>query len=129
EKMNFLLRLTPVNTYKEWEKFRQSGFTRKSVFTYRLISIDVEQEKRKLFNLKLEELEDPTLAFIYRDKRAELEKQLSLLEERGTDIFRYISDSLYGGEDQEVRATAERILQRFVPQGTDEKELMYCREF
>ena len=116
ERMSFLLRVTPVNSNEEWDKFEQNEFTVKPSFKYRLIAIDPELEKRKLFNIPIDLVEDPTLAFILRGKRLEIEKQLIMLEERGTDNFRFIGESLYGVIQKDVLDAAKYILKTY-PKG------------
>lgn len=116
ERMSFLLRVTPVNSNEEWDKFEESEFTITPSFKYRLIAIDPELEKRKLFNIPIDLVEDPTLAFILRGKRLEIEKQLIMLEERGTDNFRFIGESLYGVIQEEVLEAAQHILKTY-PKG------------
>lgn len=113
EKMSFLLRVTPVNSNEEWDKFEQSEYTTPPSFKYRLISIDPEVEKRKLFNIPIDLVEDPTIAFILRGKRLEIEKQLIMLEERGTVNFKFIGESLYGVIREDVMASAKYILKTF----------------
>lgn len=110
ERMSFLLRVTPVNSNEEWEKFEQNEFTTTPSFKYRLITIDPELEKRKLFNIPIDLVEDPTIAFILRGKRLEIEKQLIMLEERGSDNFRFIGESLYGVIREDVMDAAKHIL-------------------
>lgn len=116
ERMSFLLRVTPVNSNEEWDKFEANEFTVTPSFKYRLIAIDPELEKRKLFNIPIDLVEDPTLAFILRGKRLEIEKQLIMLEERGTDNFRFIGESLYGVIQERVLETAKHILKTY-PKG------------
>lgn len=113
ERMSFLLRVTPVNSNEEWVKFEESGFKITPSFKYRLISIDPELEKRKLFNIPIDLVEDPTIAFILRGKRVEIEKQLLMMEERGTDNFRFIGESLYGVIQEEVLGAAKHILKTY----------------
>ncbi|MEO8772862.1 MAG: tyrosine/phenylalanine carboxypeptidase domain-containing protein [Gelidibacter sp.] len=113
ERMSFLLRVTPVNSNEEWDKFEESGFKIPPSFKYRLISIDPELEKRKLYNIPIDLVEDPTIAFILRGKRLEIEKQLIMLEERGTDNFKFIGESLYGVIQEDVLETAKQILKTF----------------
>lgn len=110
ERMNFLMRVTPVNDDHEWEAFRKSHFTKAPKFSYRLIALDPEAEKRKLYKIRLEKIDDPTLAHIFRDKRLELEKQLTMLEERETRSFRYIGQSLYGDIDPAELDIAKHLL-------------------
>lgn len=115
EKMNFILRVTPVNGNSEWENFQKNNYLKLPHFTYRLISLDPEIEKRKLFNIPIENIEHPTLAFLLRDKRMELEKQLLMLEERGTKKFFYTSQSIYGDIGKEVLDAAISLLTDEVP--------------
>lgn len=110
EKLDFILMVTPVNSAEEWEKFNNNQFTKLPKFNYRLITLDPELEKRKLFNLSLENVEHPTIAFLLRDKRMELEKQLIMLEERGTRRFLYTSSSVFGEVENDVRNCALSLL-------------------
>lgn len=130
EGMSFLLRTTPVNSTSEWNKFKKNNFEKSPSFNYRLIALDPEQKKRKLYDLQIDRVEDPTLAYILRDKRLEIEKQLTMLEERGTDNFRYVGESLYGKIDAEVIQAAKKILSKF-PKGVDPEEMerFNCHEF
>lgn len=130
EGMSFLLRTTPVNSTSEWNKFKKNNFEKPPSFNYRLIALDPEQKKRKLYDLQIDRVEDPTLAYILRDKRLEIEKQLTMLEERGTDNFRYVGESLYGKIDAEVIQAAKKILSKF-PKGVDPEEMerFNCHEF
>lgn len=130
EGMSFLLRTTPVNSSQEWIKFKESDFTKKPSFNYRLIALDPEKEKRKLFGIQIDKVDDPTIAFILRDKRLEIEKQLTMLEERETDSFRFIGESLYGTIEDDVLQGAEAILKKF-PTGKNPDTIhkFNCHEF
>lgn len=130
ERMSFLLRTTPVNATHEWERFKENKFQEKPAFNYRLIALDPEQEKRKLYQLPIDKVDDPTLSFILRDKRLEIEKQLTMLEERGTDNFRFIGESLYGTIKPEVLEGAAAILKKF-PRPDDRSDMnrFDCHEF
>ena len=98
-------------------------------FTYRLISIDPEQEKRKLFNIPIENIEDPALAFLLRDKRMELEKQLLMLEERGTKKFFYTSQSIYGEISEEIKNAAGSLLNCEIPNEQIEYGVVNAEQF
>ena len=130
EQMSFLLRITPVNSNEEWEKFRESNFRKIPNFKYRLIAIDPEMEKRKLYNIPIDLVDDPTIAFILRGKRLEIEKQLTMLEERGTDNFRFVGESLYGVIQEHVLEKAKHILNVF-PNGENiqSEKRFNCNEF
>lgn len=130
EGMSFLLRTTPVNSTQQWEAFKKNKFKKEPAFNYRLIALDPEQEKRRLYDIPLEKVDDPTLAYILRDKRLEIEKQLTMLEERGTDSFRFIGESLYGAIEDEVLEGALTLLKAF-PKGDHpgEIEKFSCHDF
>lgn len=130
ENMSFLMRTTPVNSTQEWEKFKKNDYSITPDYNYRLIALDPEQEKRRLYEIPLEKVDDPTLASILRDKRFEIEKQLTMLEERGTDNFRYTSESLYGTIEEHVIDGAKEILEAF-PKGQQagEIEKVSCHSF
>ena len=129
EKMDFILRVTPVNATAAWENFQKDNFSKSPHFTYRLISIDPEIEKRKLFNIPIENIEHPTLAFLLRDKRMELEKQLIMLEERGTKKFLHTSQSVYGDIDQHVKTSAISLLTDDIPNEQSEYDTINAVDF
>jgi len=130
EGMSFLLRTTPVNSNEEWANFKQNKFKVEPSFKYRLIALDPELEKRKLYNIPIDKVDDPTIAFILRGKRLEIEKQLTMLEERGTKNFRFVGESLYGVINKQVLKEAKHILKTF-PKREDRKskKRFSCHEF
>ncbi len=126
----FLLNTTPVNSASEWTKFKKSGFEAEPSFIYRLIALDPEKEKRKLYDIRLDKVADPTIAYILREKRLEIEKQLTMLEERGTDNFRYVGQSVYDKTEDRVVDTAKAILEKFPhPMKSREGKKLNSREF
>ena len=130
EGMSFLLRTTPVNSNEEWQKFQENDFKIEPTFTYRLITLDPELEKRKLYNIPIDKVDDPSLAFILRGKRLEIEKQLTMLEERGTKNFRFVGESLYGVIKKEVLEEAKNILKTFpTREKTNSKRRFSSHEF
>ncbi|NNE31453.1 MAG: DUF1704 domain-containing protein [Winogradskyella sp.] len=130
EGMSFLLRTTPVNSNEEWKNFRDNKFEKVPSFKYRLISLDPELEKRKLYNIPIDEVDDPTIAFILRGKRLEIEKQLTMLEERGTKNFRFVGESLYGVIKKHVLEQAKHILKTYPKREVVKSKKRYnCYEF
>ena len=124
ENMDFILRVTPVNSMEEWDKFQSNNFTKLPEFKYRLITLDPEKEKRNLFNIPIENIEHSTLAFLLRDKRMELEKQLIMLEERGTGKFKHTSQSIFGKTGDEVLTTAKLLLTDETPNEQQEYDMV-----
>lgn len=107
---NLLLAVTPVNTDEAWTAFREAGCRGTPGFHYRLLDWDPELVKRRLYRISLERVEDPAMAELLRDKREEIDRQVTLLHDRNTPKFLYGSLQLYGGDDPALVATAEQLL-------------------
>lgn len=107
---DFLLDVTPVNTEVAWNEFCGGGRARAPTLQYRMLAVDPELVKRRLYDLPLERLEDPVLALLLRDKRRELDRQLDLLEDRGSERFLADSLQLYGGVSGDLLGHATAIL-------------------
>jgi len=106
---DFLLDVTPVNAEEAWAELCRDP-TRSPQLRYRMLAVDPERIKRRLYDLELEHLEDPVLAMLLRDKRRELDRQVGLLEDRDTPRFLPGSLQLYGGVDDALHDEAETIL-------------------
>jgi uncharacterized protein (TIGR02421 family) len=115
---DFLLDVTPVNTEEAWEEFCRSGRKQTPALRYRMLAVDPELGKRRLYDLPLERLEDPVLALLLRDKRRDLDRQLGLLEDRDGPRFLPGSVQLYGGVEDSLLGEAETIL-RAVPASSE----------
>lgn len=113
ETYRFLLLISPTNTMSARDEFAKNVFKKNPKFLYRILPIDPDQLKEKLYQINIKSIQDPTMAFLYRDKREELEKQLTMLSERGTKNFMYSSIRLYDSVDPELLKQAKEILRRF----------------
>ncbi len=107
---NYLMAVTPVNSNEAFKEFRKKGFEGDPVFHYRLLTIDPENLKRKLYSISFEEIEDPTLVYILRDKRIELDRQITLIEDRNTPRFLYESLQLFPPVEDNLLNLAKKIL-------------------
>jgi uncharacterized protein (TIGR02421 family) len=116
---DFLLQVTPVNVDRAWVKFKRRRFERMPVLYYRPLPIDPALLKGKLYRIPLNRVEDPTLAFLFRQKRVELDRQLTMLNDRGTKQFLYGSLQLSGGVSDELRQLAEEILHKISPRSRE----------
>ena len=108
--IDVLLAITPVNTDAAWADFRDGGFAHDPTFHYRPLTVDPDLLKRALYAVRLEEVEDPTLAAIFRAQRQYLDRQVSLLEDRNSDAFLPTSLQLFGGVEEALYRLAEEVL-------------------
>lgn len=106
----FLLLVAPVNIQSVRKAFFRSNYEIVKPFHYRLLPIDPDLLKRQLYNLRIEEIDDPALAFLYEEKREEIDQELSMLKERDTKNFFYSSLRLYKGVKKNVLHEAKLIL-------------------
>ena len=110
ESINFLLEVTPVNLDKAYEEFEKSGFEKKPRFNYRLIATNPDLLKRELYQIPVERIEDVTFSYLLREKRNELDTQISMIETRNTPNFLYNSLRVYGKPDKKLYDTAKGLL-------------------
>jgi uncharacterized protein (TIGR02421 family) len=123
---DFLLAVTPINARQAWEQFSEEGRRRAPTFRYRMLEVDPELVKRKLYDLPLERLEDPVLTLLLRDKRREIDQQLSMLEDRDSEHFLTGSLRLYGGVDDALLEQAVAILSTVSHQGSGPRPGARC---
>ena len=126
---NFLLAVTPVNAQSAWDEFRASDFGRTPVFHDRLLPFDPDLLKRKLYNIEIERVESPALANLFREKRGELDRQITLLEDRQTPRFLFGSLALYGGVEPSLLELARQILARTGAQEDESLETVSATQF
>jgi uncharacterized protein (TIGR02421 family) len=127
---DILLMVSPVNAESAWERFRDSGYERAPDFRYRLLPIDPDLLKRRLYDIRLEEVEDPAAWRILHDKREELDKQITLLSDRNTPGFLQGSIRLYGHLRAPLLERAEEILDHVPPpSGPSPKERVKAEAF
>ncbi len=128
-KFKFLLLVTPINTEEVWHEFVASHYDETPFFNYRLIPVDTEQLKRELYNIPIEKVEDPTLSYLFRDKRYELDKMLTMLQDRGSNNFLYSSLQLFGKIEDDLVNLAEGILAAYPAYNIEDREYLSPEEF
>lgn len=119
---DFLFLVTPINSRESWESFKKSRYMGKPSFHYRPMPIDPELIKRKLFNLPIERISDPTIAYLFRDKRKEIDRMLNMMEEREKPGFVHSSIQVFGSIDEKLREVAQAILVAAQPVGKAKKK-------
>ena len=114
---DLLLLVLPINTGDAWERFRSGGYETEPEFHHRLLPIDPDLLKRRLYDIEAERVDDPALAELIQDKRGELDTQLTMVAERNTPAFRHSSHRLYGTVDDGLHGLAEELLAEVRPPG------------
>lgn len=109
-RFDFLLSVSPINTAQAWESFRDSGQDQQPVFHYRPLTVDASREKRALYAIDVDGVEDPVLETLFREKQQELDLQLTMLQSRQTARFRDASVMLYGRVDDRLADQAGAVL-------------------
>ncbi|MGY5850792.1 flavohemoglobin expression-modulating QEGLA motif protein [Salegentibacter sp. F14] len=113
----FLWLISPSNIHEIKKKFFDSNFDKVLDYHYRLLPIDPDVLKRELYNLKIEEIDDPAMSHLFREKREELDQQISMLSERGTKNFFYNSIRLYKGIETILSEEAGKLLREVDEEG------------
>lgn len=116
---DFLFQVTPVNSGAAYAAFKRSGFDRTPVFHYRPQSFDVAHLKRELWGARIERIEDPTLGQLFREKRNELDTQLTMLTRMDTPAFLYGGLQLFGAVDDKLLDLAETLVTQVSPQSRE----------
>jgi len=108
--VDWLRYVTPLRPEELWSEFRGGRFRRMPDFDYPEPPLDIEVARKALLDLPVREIESPVYEALLAEKRRELDRQLELIELRGTDGFLQVSADLFGVADAELHAAALRIL-------------------
>jgi uncharacterized protein (TIGR02421 family) len=119
EAYEFLLQLTPVNGEQAWRQFERYKFERVPAFHYRPLPVEPVVLKRRLFRAPVERIEDPALALVFSQKLDELDRQITMLQDRNTKRFLHESIQLYGGVEGDLHALALDILDQIRPRSRE----------
>jgi uncharacterized protein (TIGR02421 family) len=111
-RFDLLLVVTPIRAGDAFKEFQRQEFARPPKFLYRARTIDPPLLKRELYAVPVERVADPTLAFLFEEKRRELDLKLTMVEERLTRRFLPTGIALYGTAAPELVAEAEQLLER-----------------
>lgn len=108
---DFILLCSPVNTDMAWKAFKRSHYTQEPDFLYRPLPVSPAQVKKDLFNIPIQRVEDPTLADLFEEKRNELDRKLTMLQDRDTGKFLFGSLQLFGGVDEKLYRLSKELLE------------------
>ena len=115
DSFDFLLQVTPVNLREAWLEFERHDRQQTPVFHYRPLPVDPIVLKRQMYKVPVEQVEDPALSLLFRDKLDELDRMVTLLHDMNTPRFAYGSAQVFGGVEPELEATARSLLRRTNP--------------
>ncbi len=115
-RVNLLLNMTPLNAADAWADFERSDFGTAPTLRLRPLDFDPDLALRDLYELKVENVDDPALHTLFRAKRDEIARQITMLEDRDTSRFLYGSLLLYGTVTPPLAAAAEELLDAIPPQ-------------
>lgn len=127
---SFLWLVSPSNIHEIKTTFMESNYKKLLDYHYRLLPIDPDVLKRRLFNLKIEDVDDPAMSHIFREKREELDQQITMLSERGSRNFFYNSMRLYKGVEKDLCEAAAGILNEITEEDESKtKDLIDSKAF
>ncbi|HBE91202.1 MAG TPA: flavohemoglobin expression-modulating QEGLA motif protein [Gammaproteobacteria bacterium] len=126
---DLLLHVTPVNAQQAWQKFQKDKYQKYPEFLYRPRNIDPDLMKRQLYQVPIEHIEDPTLAYIFSSKREELDRQITLVADRNTPRFLLGSRQLFGDIPPVLLDLAKEMLSLPPPAQKTETSYLSASEF
>ena len=85
--------------------------------------------KRKLLSIRTEEIEDPTLAHVFRQTQDELDRQITMLSDIGTRRFLPGSLQVFGDTEPSLVSLADELLQRLPASSDQETEKVNAKMF
>jgi uncharacterized protein (TIGR02421 family) len=113
--IDLLLNITPLNAEEAWTDFERGGFANPPALQSRPLGFEPDLVKRRLYDLEIEQVDDPALKNLFQAKRDEIMRQLTLLEDRDTSRFMYESLQLFGEVGESLVADAVEILDTIAP--------------
>ena len=113
ESFDLLLQATPVNAEAAWREFQGSRFQKTPTFLYRSLTAEPGSLKRRLYDVPVERIEDPTLAHLFLGKQDELDRKITMLADVGTPRFLFGSLQVYGRITPSLLSLAKQLLNEF----------------
>jgi uncharacterized protein (TIGR02421 family) len=112
DNFEYLLQVTPVNSHESWLTFKRNRFEKLPRFDYRPLPFEPASLKRKLYQAPMEQVEDPVLAEIFREKQDELDRLITSMGDCNTKLFLPGSLQVFGGVEPDLKQLANEILSR-----------------
>ena len=111
-KFDFLLQVTPANVEAAWREFQRGRCEKAPLFHYRPLAAEPSELKRRLHQIPIDRIEDPTLAQLFREKQDELDRKITMLSDVGSPRFVFGSLQVYGGVKPALLTLAKEVLDR-----------------
>lgn len=108
--LDLLLNITPTNAAEAWADFERSGFSSPPSLQSRPLTFDPDLVLRRLFDLRIEDVDDPALHGLLCEKRDEIARQITLLKDRDTSRFLHGSLQLFGDVGEPLVEDAKKLL-------------------
>lgn len=128
ESFDLLLHVTPVNAAWAWAEFEHSHFQKTPDFHYRPRSVNPSLVKRELYQLPLERIGDPAMIDLFGAKREELDRQITLLNDRSSNAFLHGSIQLFGQVDKALLDTAKMLISHTTCASTDRDDKLSAQQ-
>jgi uncharacterized protein (TIGR02421 family) len=130
ESFDFLLQVTPTNAADARRQFCDSDCKEIPHLHYRPLPYRPSLLKRRLFDIEIERIEDPTLAHLFWEKQEEIDRKITALRDLDSPNFLYGSLQLYGNADDALLQLSQDILDR-VPEsaGVEQSRCVESDEF
>lgn len=110
DSFDLLLHATPVNVEAAFERFLSEDCEAPPEFLYRPMTVDPGALKLALYQVPVHAIEDPALHHVYQAQRDELDRQITMLADRGTPRFLLESRQVFGSPDEDLKKTAKSLL-------------------
>ncbi len=123
DSVNPLLLLTPTNGEAAFKRFVSDNCEHTPCFEYRPIDIDVDELKRQLHLLRIEEVADPSLARLLREQREHIDYQLNMLAHRNDPRCLRASLNIYGGVENHLLNVARGITETLSPDVSERRQV------
>lgn len=121
--IRFLLNVTAVNAEEAWADFERGGFSAAPALRSRPLAFDPDRVRRRLYDLEIEIVSEPSLRKLLYAKRDEIARQITLLTDRDTTRFLHGSLQLFGTVGRSLLAQATRLLDDIEPFGDGDERV------
>lgn len=120
DSFDLLLHVTPVNSEAAFYSFKRSHYNVNPQFAYRPLPVEPSALKAGLYKVQVKNVDDPALHSIFTEKQDELDRQITLLSDRGTPRFLLGSQQIYGKPEKALVEISKEILSQIPPHTHDD---------